>query len=306
MKYRYLGKTGLPVSRVCLGTLTFGNPDYGCDEIESTKIVKMFFEQGGNFFDTADAYQKGRSEEILGKAISDIKRDAIVIATKCFFKVGDFPTAKGLSQKHIIEACENSLRRLQTDYIDLYQIHGPDPITSSEEIMRALDLLVKQGKVRYIGCSNLFAWQIVKMNYIGIQNSFNQFVSGQYLYNLILRDIEREIIPACVDQNMGVLCWSPLAGGVLSGKYVDEDSPVAGSHLFYRNKPEVDRFWNPRSFTIMKAMQKIVKRENLTMVQLAIGWILKNIHVGQKLLISMMEIHSPLISFITTKYTKKK
>ena len=151
MKYRYLGKTGLPVSRVCLGTLTFGNKDYGCDEAESAKIVRHFYENGGNLIDTADVYRNGVSESFLGKALQPLNRDDIVLATKCYFPMGISPTAKGLSRKHIIEACESSLKRLQTDYIDLYQIHGPDPVAAYEETCRALDDLVRQGKVRYIG-----------------------------------------------------------------------------------------------------------------------------------------------------------
>ncbi len=162
MKYRYLGNSGLLVSRICLGTMTFGMKDWGCDKATSIAITQRFIERGGNFIDTADMYSNGVSEEYVGAAVTNQNRDDLVIATKCWFRMGKSPNAKGLSRKHIIEAAHNSLRRLRTDYIDLYQLHGPDPHTPIEETLRAMDDLVAAGKVRYVGCSNFYAWQIVQ------------------------------------------------------------------------------------------------------------------------------------------------
>jgi aryl-alcohol dehydrogenase-like predicted oxidoreductase len=196
MKYRYLGDSGLLVSRISLGTMTFGTPDWGCDEKESHEIIQAYLDAGGNFIDTADVYAGGKSEEIIGTFMPQIKRDEVVIASKCFFPMGGFPNAQGLSRKHIIASCDNSLKRLKTDYIDLYYIHGPDPISSMEETMRAMDDLVRQGKVLYLGCSNLFGWQIAKAAGIAARMNLETLVAGQYLYNLINREPEREIIPA--------------------------------------------------------------------------------------------------------------
>jgi aryl-alcohol dehydrogenase-like predicted oxidoreductase len=157
MKYRHLGKSGLLVSRVCLGTMTFGAKDWGCDRETSRSLVRAFLDKGGNFIDTADTYSDGASEEWIGEAIGSLPRDDLIIASKCWFRRKATPNARGLSRKHIMEACEASLRRLATDYIDLYQVHGPDPFTPVEETMRALDDLVSSGKVRYVGCSNLYS-----------------------------------------------------------------------------------------------------------------------------------------------------
>lgn len=275
MKYRYLGKTGLPVSRVCLGTLTFGSEKFGCDEAESARMVRTFYDQGGNFFDTADAYHQGASETMLGQAIQQLPRNDLVIATKCFFPMGTQPTAKGLSRKHIMEACESSLMRLKTDYIDLYQIHGPDPFADYEDSCRALDDLVRQGKVRYIGCSNLYAWQVMKMNAACDRLNLNRLACGQYLYNLVVRDIEREIIPACMNEGMGVICWSPLASGVLTGKFTRSKVPDPGPAISFRVEVEFERFWNERTFDIMEKVQVIADQSQVSPAQMAMGWILK-------------------------------
>ncbi|MBD3320792.1 MAG: hypothetical protein GF350_06835, partial [Chitinivibrionales bacterium] len=234
MKYAYLGNSGLVVSRICLGTMTFGQKDWGCDKKTAFTIVDSFLHLGGNFIDTADMYAGGVSEEILGEALREKKRDDIVLATKGFFRTSDAPNARGLSRKHLIDACEESLRRLKTDYIDLYQIHGPDPFTPIEETMLTLENLVASGKVRYIGCSNLYAWQIVKANSTGRFQGCEQFRCAQHLYNLIIRDVEREILPACEDQGMGFICWSPLASGMLSGKYKKASKPAKGSRVSFR------------------------------------------------------------------------
>ena len=212
MKFRYLGDSGLLVSRVCLGTMTFGMEGWGCDRATAVAITNKFIEAGGNFIDTADMYSQGVSEEMVGEAIQGHSRDDLVLATKCWFRMRPSPNAKGLSRKHILSAVDDSLRRLRTDYIDLYQMHGPDPFTPLEESMRAADDLVRSGKVRYLGCSNFFGWQMVKANAVADRLGFTRLISGQHMYNLLRRDIEREILGACADQGMGMLCWSPLAG----------------------------------------------------------------------------------------------
>ena len=275
MKYNFLGKSGLKVSRVCLGTMTFGQENWGCDKNTSIKIIDKFIDSGGNFIDTADMYSTGTSEEIVGEAIKE-KRDKIVLASKCYFPMGDYPTSKGLSRKHIFEACEASLKRLNTDYIDLYQTHGPDYGTPVEETMRALDDLVRQGKVRYIGCSNIHGWQIVKANAVSGDMNLEKYISAQHLYNIIIRDIEREVIPAVKDQGMGVICWSPLAGGVLSGKYKREDKPPKGSRLDFRSQYEVPRYWHKRGFDIVDAIKKESVELGWKPVQVALTWLLYN------------------------------
>ena len=194
MKYRYLGKSGLLVSRISLGTMTFGTPDWGCDEKESHAIIKTYLEGGGNFIDTADVYAGGKSEEIIGTFMPQIKRDEVVLASKCYFPMGNFPNAQGVSRKHIIASCEASLKRMQTDYIDLYYIHGPDPVSPMEETLRALDDLVRQGKVRYTGSSMFFGWQLTKAQGVSDRCNLEKMVAGQYIYSLIHRELERETI----------------------------------------------------------------------------------------------------------------
>lgn len=276
MKYRYMGKTGLLVSRVCLGTMTFGAKDWGCDHKTSLQIIDLYLDAGGNFIDTADIYGGGASEEIVGVALKEKRRDDIVLATKCFFRTGKSPNAKGLSRKHIIEACEISLRRLQTDYIDLYYMHGADPFTPLEETMRTLDDLVRQGKVRYLGCSNIFAWQILKANGISGLFGLEKLVCGQYLYNLINREAEREVLPACRDQGMGFTCWSPLGGGVLIGKYQETEKPTQGTRLFYRSEIDGPRFWHQKGFETMETVAELSQKTGIPRIQLALSWPLRD------------------------------
>jgi aryl-alcohol dehydrogenase-like predicted oxidoreductase len=274
MHYRYLGRSGLLVSRICLGTMTFGMKDWGCDQETANRIVAEFVNDGGNFFDTADMYSAGVSEEVLGKAIGQQQRDDLVIATKYWFRMGAGPNAKGASRKHVIEAVDASLRRLNTDYIDLYQIHGPDWFTPLEETLRSLDDLVRQGKVRYVGCSNFFAWQIVKANAISERLGLERFVSGQYLYNLVRRDIEREILPACADQGLGMLCWSPLASGFLSGRYARDAEPPAGSRISYRKEIDIPRYFSDAAFDIIDELKAMSGETGKTPSQLALAWLL--------------------------------
>lgn len=275
MKYRYLGQSGLAVSRICLGTMTFGNKDWGCDVQTSKSIVDAFIEAGGNFIDTADLYTRGESEVILGKALKGKDMTRLVIASKCWFPVDDSPNGRGLSRKHIIEACEASLKRMNIECIDLYQIHGPDPYTPIEETMRALDDLISAGKIRYIGCSNLYGWQLVKANAAARAQGGASFASGQYLYNLIRRDIETEILPACVDQGMGVLCWSPLAAGLLTGKYSDAGSAAAADR-FKSMKNLVDRYINDRSMELVNRLSQLAEELDKSPTTLALSWLLKD------------------------------
>ncbi len=274
MKYRYLGNSGLLVSRICLGTMTFGNPDWGCDQGTATNITNAFISAGGNFIDTADMYSDGASEEMLGQAIQVHNRDDLVIATKCWFRSGQSPNAKGLSRKHVIEACHASLRRMGTEYIDLYQIHGPDPNTPVEETMRALDDLVRFGLVRYVGCSNLYAWQFVKANAVSDRLGLERFVSGQYMYNLLRRDVEREILPACDDQGLGLICWSPLASGMLTGKYRGQETPAKDSRLDHRARVDIPRYWNEDSLRLIEDLVQISAETDKTPSQIALSWLL--------------------------------
>jgi aryl-alcohol dehydrogenase-like predicted oxidoreductase len=274
MKYRYLGETGLLVSRVCLGTMTFGNKEWGCDEATAKQITRTFLDAGGDFIDTADIYSNGLSEQILSECLKGVPRDDLVIGTKCFFKMGASPNAKGLSRKHIFAACEASLARLGTDYIDLYQVHGPDPRTPIEETLRALDDLVRHGKVRYVGCSNLYGWQVVKANAAAEKINAERFVSGQYLYNLIARDIEREILPACAAEGMGVICWSPLGSGMLTGKYRKADAPETGSRMQLAAVHEMPRYWHERGFHVVEELNRVSAETGVPQVRLALSWLL--------------------------------
>ncbi len=215
MKYRNLGNSGLRVSEIGLGTNTFGQ---AADELASLAIVNRAIEIGINYIDTADMYAQGRSEELVGKAVKS-RRSQVIIASKFRRTMGDGPNDQGASRYYIMKAVEASLRRLQTDYIDLYQMHDPDPATPIEETMRALDDLVRSGKVRYIGCSNFGAWQLCEALWTSKSNNLHSFVTVQTRYNLLDRAIEAELVPCCRAYHIGVIPWGPLAGGFLTGKY---------------------------------------------------------------------------------------
>ncbi|GAB4539785.1 MAG: aldo/keto reductase [Anaerolineae bacterium] len=275
MKYRFLGSSGLLVSRIALGTMTFGVAEWGCDEKESHAIMRKYLDAGGNFLDSADVYAGGRAEEIIGSFLPHIRRDDVVIASKCYFPVGSQPNQYGLSRKHIIASCEASLKRLKTDHIDLYYLHGPDPVAPYEETMRALDDLVRAGKVRYLGCSNLFGWQIAKANGVAVRFNLEGLVAGQYLYNLIHREPEREIIPAAVDHGLGIVPYSPLGGGLLTGKYQGMAEPAQGTRLSYRTRVDGPRFWHPKGFATAKTLEEVASEAGIPMWKLAIAWPLK-------------------------------
>jgi aryl-alcohol dehydrogenase-like predicted oxidoreductase len=217
MKIRKLGRTGLKVSNLCLGTMTFGNAQWGCDESTSRKIVDRFLDAGGNFVDTADVYSNGVSEEITGRAVQG-RRQQVILATKVAGPMGTSPNDLGLSRKHILDAVDASLRRLGTDYIDLYQVHAYDPTTPLDETLRALDDCVRSGKVRYLGCSNYSAWQLMKATALARELGTARYDCLQPQYSLACRFIEREHLPLCREEGIGVIPWSPLAGGLLTGK----------------------------------------------------------------------------------------
>ena len=225
MEYRRLGNSGLKVSEICLGTMTFG---HGADETESTRMVHLAWDAGVNFFDTANSYGEGESEKILGKALKGRRRDAIV-ATKFFNPMGQGPNDSGMSRVHVMQAIEDSLKRLQMDYVDIYYIHHVDNQTPLEEMLRTLDDLVHQGKVRYTACSNYQAWRLAEAIWISDSLDLSRFVCYQPLYNLVVRDIEQELVPLCENKGLGVVVWSPLAGGFLSGKYKPGERAQTGS-----------------------------------------------------------------------------
>ena len=273
MKYRYLGRSGLLVSRICLGTMTFGNAEWGCDLDTSRAIVKAFVEGGGTFIDTADAYSNGESERMLAAILKDYRRDDIVLATKGFFPQGDAVTQRGLSRKHIGEAGEQSLRRLGTDFFGLYQFHGPDPFTPVEESLRAVDDLIRAGKVRYVGCSNWYGWQISRANGIAALKGFEPLLSAQHLYNLVRRDIEREVLPAREAEGVGMICWSPLAAGMLSGKYAGQNAPAEGTRHGIQKAIVENRYWFDEARQLVDKVVDIAGRIGRTPSQVALSWL---------------------------------
>src|SRR5919202_319225 len=244
MEYRQLGRSGLRVSALTMGTMTFGGRDQfanvgNTDVAGARRQIDLALDAGVNVVDTADVYSRGVSEEIIGEALEG-RRDRVLLATKVRMPMGEGPNDAGLSRQHIVEACEASLRRLRTDHIDLYQVHEWDGQTPLEETLGALDDLVRSGKVRYIGCSNYAAWQLMKALGVSERRGLERFVSQQVYYSLQSRDIEHEIVPVCLDQGVGILVWSPLAGGLLSGKYRRGHAGPEGSRqLLDWNEPPV-------------------------------------------------------------------
>jgi len=272
MKYRYLGSSGLLMSRITLGTMTFGAPDWGCDEKEAHAIIKKYIEAGGNTLDIADIYAGGRSEEIVGNLMPELNRDGLIIASKCSLPSGPAVTQFGANRKQIISSCEKSLKRLKTDYIDLYHVHVPDPITSYEETLRALDDLVRQGKVRYTGSSMFFGWQLTKAQGVSAKYNLEKMAAGQYIYSLIHRELERETIPAAVDAGIGITCFSPLGGGLLTGKYQDQEKPEPGTRASFRTAVDGPRFWHPKGYKTAEIVADVSDKSGIPMVKLAIAW----------------------------------
>ena len=270
MNYRNMGRTGLKVSEVCLGTMTFG---HGTDETESKKIVDLAFDAGINFFDTANTYGDGESETLLGKALKDRRRDAVV-ATKFFNPTGKGPNDSGMSRVHIINAVEDSLRRLQTDYLDLYYIHHVDTQTPLEEMLRAMDDLVREGKVRYTACSNFEAWRLMEALWISDAEGWARFDCYQPQYSLVVRDIEQEVVPVCQLKGLGIVVWSPLGGGFLSGKYQPGQRSIAGSRS-EESWAYPQRYFAANADESLQALLDVAVETGRSPAQIALRWVLE-------------------------------
>ncbi|HEY8733122.1 MAG TPA: aldo/keto reductase [Puia sp.] len=278
MKYNLLGNTGLKVSELCFGTMTFGGKGrfkpigtLGQEPVDA--LMKKAIDGGINFIDTANVYSEGLSEELTGQSIRNLglHRDDLVLATKVRGKMSEGPNGSGLTRKHIVQQAEASLRRLQVDYIDLYQIHSYDPLTPFEETLSALDDLVRSGKVRYIGASNLAAWQLMKAIACSEHHRISKFVSLQAYYTIAGRDLEREIIPLLQDQKLGLMVWSPLAGGLLSGKYSRDKEKEADGRRANFDFPPVNK---DRVFEIVDLLQPMAKAKGATVAGLALSWLI--------------------------------
>jgi aryl-alcohol dehydrogenase-like predicted oxidoreductase len=276
MQYVNLGKTGMKVSRLCLGMMTYGTSqwrDWVLDEEESRPFIRRALEVGINFFDSADMYSLGVSEEVTGRALRDFaRRDEVIITSKVFNPMSDDPNARGLSRKHIMDSIDASLRRLGTDYIDLYQIHRWDYNTPIEETMEALNDVVRAGKARYIGASSMYAWQFAKALYTADLHGWTRFVSMQNHYNLVYREEEREMIPFCVDQGVGIIPWSPLARGFLAGNRTRDKSGETA-----RSKSDGlahDYYYSETDFVIVDRVAELAKKHGCSNAQIALAWIL--------------------------------
>ena len=278
MRYRQLGNTGMFVSEICLGTMTFGGKGLFFDKIgnldqkDVTAIVGQSLKAGVNFIDTADVYSLGVSEKLLGQTLKDlgVRRSDVMIATKGFSRMGSGPNEAGSSRGHLMDSVEESLKRLQTDHIDLYQIHGQDCVTPTEETMRALEDMVRRGMVRYIGCSNWQAWKIMQAQGIADKRGWARLETVQAYYSLAGRGIEREIVPAIEDQKMGLMVWSALAGGILSGKFGPGSSPEGARRAIFDFPPvDKDRVW-----PIVDAMREIGKAKGASPARVALAWVL--------------------------------
>jgi aryl-alcohol dehydrogenase-like predicted oxidoreductase len=279
MDHARLGQTGLQVSRLCLGTMTFG---WQSDESTAVAILDRAAEGGVDFLDTSDAYPlggdlstRGITEEILGRWLRG-KRDRFIVATKCFAPTGPAPFDAGNSRKHIMSAVEASLRRLQTDYIDLYQLHGYDPATPIDETLGALDDLVHAGKVRYTGCSNFLTYQLVRAFGRSETLGLARFASVQPRYNLLFRQIEREMLPFCGEEGVGVIPYNPLAGGLLSGKYASSAAPAEGTRFTLGNAGGLyqDRYWHKPEFETVDSLRELADQAGVSLVTLCVAWVL--------------------------------
>lgn len=273
MQYRKLGNSGAVVSNLCLGTMTFGQE---ADEATSNAIMNDYIEAGGNFLDTADVYSSGTSEEIIGRWLKSRNLRDLVIATKGRFPMGNGPNHIGLSRKHLSEALEASLTRLSVEQIDLYQMHAFDALTPIEETLRFLDDAISAGKIAYYGFSNFLGWQLTKAVWIAKMEGFAPPVTLQPQYNLLVRDIEHEIVPACLDANMGLLPWSPLGGGWLSGKYKRDQMPTGATRLGENPKRGMEAYdarnSDERTWAIIDAVEAIAKAHGASMAQVALAW----------------------------------
>ncbi len=279
MKYNLLGNTGLLVSELCFGTMTFGGDEAGIwgnigrlQQAEVNELMKAVIDSGINFIDTANVYAYGRSEELLGQSLIDlgIARSEVVIATKVRGRMGSKPNSVGLSRYHILNSVDNSLRRLQMDHIDVLYVHGEDALTPVEEIMRSLNDIVLSGKVRYVAVCNWSAWKVMKAMGIAERNGWNRFVGMQYYYSIASRDIEREIVPLALDQQLSIMPWSPLAGGFLSGKFTRGNASADGSRREVFDFPPINK---ERAYDIIDAMQAIAEKHHAATAQVALAWV---------------------------------
>lgn len=281
MKHRRLGRTGLKVSEVCIGTMTFAGQS---DEATALRILDVAADRGVDFIDTADVYPippdpdtAGRTEAVVGKWLEGSgRRDKYIVATKCRMRVGHGPNDEGLSRRHILAACDASLKRLRTDYIDVYQSHMPDPETPLDETLRAFDDLVRAGKVRYVGCSNYAAWQVALAQGVSEREKWARYDSVQPRYNLLYREIEGELLPFCRDQGIGVIVYNPLAGGLLSGKHHPDAPPSPGTRFslgasgaLYR-----DRYWHAAQFEAVSTLQEYFFDRGMDLATVSVAWVL--------------------------------
>jgi 1-deoxyxylulose-5-phosphate synthase len=281
MRHVRLGRTGLSVSRLCLGTMTFG---LQCDEPTSVGILERAAAGGITFLDTSDVYPLGggldtvgRTEEILGRWLAG-RRHEFVVATKCFGAMSARPWDRGLSRKHILDAIEGSLRRLRTDYVDLYQCHAPDDDTPIDETLRALDDVVRAGKARYIGTSNFLAYRIARAMGRSEVLGVARFDSAQPRYNLLFRQVERDLLPLCLEEGVGVIPYNPLAGGLLSGKHRRQTGPTPGTRFTLGNAARryQDRYWHEREFATVEALRPLAASAGLSLATMAVAWVLAN------------------------------
>ena len=282
MQYVNLGKTGLKVSRLCLGMMSYGSKkwrEWVLEEAEARPFIQRALEAGLNFFDTADVYSLGESERVLGNLLKalDVKRENVVIATKVFSQMSDEPNDRGLSRKHILDSIDKSLRRLQMDYVDLYQIHRWDYETPIEETMEALHEVVKAGKARYIGASSMFTWQFAKAQYTADLHGWTRFVSMQNHYNLVYREEEREMIPFCIDQGIGLIPWSPMARGFFAG---NRARGGGGETARARSDPFANQlYFREEDFIVAERAREIAQAHAVTGPQMALAWMLHKPHI---------------------------
>jgi aryl-alcohol dehydrogenase-like predicted oxidoreductase len=318
MDYVRLGRTGLKVSRLCLGTMTYGTSKWRpwvLDEAESIPFIKRAVEHGITFFDTADMYSAGASEEVLGRALKAFaRRDQIVIATKGFWPMGDGPNDRGLSRKHLMDAIDASLGRLGVDYVDLYQIHRFDPDTPIEETLEALHDIVKSGKARYIGASSMSSWQFAKMLYTADAHGWTRFLSMQNHYNLVYREEEREMLPLCVEEGIGVIPWSPLARGFLAGNRRKSD--FGETSRARTDKFAHELYYADSDFTVADRVVDLASRHGVKPAQVALAWMLtkpavtapivgasKMAHLDEAVAALTLKLSAEDIRFVEEPYT---